>query len=76
MASATKTKGSLIGQRQVKILMDLFTYVVLAVVGIIFIMPFAWMVANSFKDIRGITLTRRSSSLRSGISRTTPKPGR
>ena len=34
--------------------MDLLVYVVLSIVGIIFIMPFAWMVANSFKDIRGI----------------------
>ena len=47
-------KGSLFGQKQTKILMDLLVYVVLSLAGIIFIMPFAWMVANSFKDIRGI----------------------
>ena len=54
MASANAKAGSRIGQRQTKILMDLLVYVVLSIVGIIFIMPFAWMVANSFKDIRGI----------------------
>ncbi len=54
MANAVKAKNSLFGQRQTKILTDLLVYVVLSVVGIIFIMPFAWMVANSFKDIRGI----------------------
>ena len=54
MASAQKRKDSLFGQKQTKLLMDLLVYVVLSVVGIIFIMPFAWMVANSFKDIRGI----------------------
>ena len=54
MASASVRKGSLFGQKQTKLLMDLLVYIVLSVVGIIFIMPFAWMVANSFKDIRGI----------------------
>ena len=54
MANAVKLKDSLFGQRQTKLLMDLLVYVVLSIVGIIFIMPFAWMVANSFKDIRGI----------------------
>ena len=54
MATTSARKGSLIGQKQSKILMDLLVYLVLSVVGIIFIMPFAWMVANSFKDIRGI----------------------
>ena len=54
MANAVKAKNSLFGQKQTKILTDLLVYVVLSVVGIIFIMPFAWMVANSFKDIRGI----------------------
>ncbi len=54
MATASARKGSLFGQKQSKILMDLLVYLVLSVVGIIFIMPFAWMVANSFKDIRGI----------------------
>ena len=54
MATVSVRKGSLIGQKQAKLLMDLLVYVVLSVVGIIFIMPFAWMVANSFKDIRGI----------------------
>ena len=54
MASAIKVKDSLFGQKQTKLLMDLLVYVVLSIVGIIFIMPFAWMVANSFKDIRGI----------------------
>ena len=47
-------KDNRFGQKQSKILMDLLVYVVLSIVGIIFIMPFAWMVANSFKDIRGI----------------------
>lgn len=51
---SAKHKGSLFGQKQTKLLMDLLVYVVLSVVGIIFILPFAWMVANSFKDIRGI----------------------
>ncbi len=54
MATVQKRKDSLFGQKQSKLLMDLLVYVVLSVVGIIFIMPFAWMVANSFKDIRGI----------------------
>ncbi len=54
MTTASARKGSLLGQKQTKMLMDLLVYVVLSVVGIIFIMPFAWMVANSFKDIRGI----------------------
>lgn len=47
-------QGSLFGQKQTTLLMDLLVYVVLSIVGIIFILPFAWMVANSFKDIRGI----------------------
>ena len=54
MANAVKLKDSFFGQKQTKLLMDLLVYVVLSIVGIIFIMPFAWMVANSFKDIRGI----------------------
>ncbi len=54
MASLQKTRDSLLGQKQTKLLMDLLVYVVLSVVGVIFIMPFAFMVANSFKDIRGI----------------------
>ncbi len=54
MANAVKLKDSLFGQKQTKLLMDLLVYVVLSIVGIIFIMPFAWMVANSVKDIRGI----------------------
>ena len=54
MVRSAKHKGSLFGQKQTKFLMDLLVYVVLSVVGIIFILPFAWMVANSFKDIRGI----------------------
>ncbi len=54
MATASARKGSFYGQKQTKILTDLLVYLVLSVVGIIFILPFAWMVANSFKDIRGI----------------------
>ncbi|MCY3779065.1 MAG: carbohydrate ABC transporter permease [Chloroflexi bacterium] len=54
MASMRITRDRFFGQKQTKLVMDLLVYVVLAVVGIIFIMPFAWMVANSFKDIRGI----------------------
>ena len=54
MASVRTRQDSHFGQKQSKILMDLLVYIVLSVVGIIFIMPFAWMVANSFKDIRGI----------------------
>ena len=54
MASVQNRQDSLFGQKQSKILMDLLVYVVLSIVGVIFIMPFAWMVANSFKDIRGI----------------------
>ena len=54
MANAVKLKDSLFGQKQTKLLMDLLVYVVLSIVGVIFIMPFAWMVANSVKDLRGI----------------------
>ena len=54
MAGAVKAKDSLFGQKETKTLTDILVYIVLSVVGIIFIMPFAWMVANSFKDIRGI----------------------
>ena len=54
MASWQMTKDSVFGQKQTKLLMDALVYVVLSIVGVIFIMPFAWMVANSFKDIRGI----------------------
>ena len=54
MANAVKQKNSLFGQKQTKLLMDLLVYVVLSIVGVIFIMPFAWMVANSVKDLRGI----------------------
>ncbi len=54
MANAIKLKDSFFGQKQVKLLTDLLVYVVLSIVGVIFIMPFAWMVANSFKDLRGI----------------------
>ena len=54
MATVSARKSSLFGQKQSKRLMDLLVYIVLSVVGVIFIMPFAWMVANSFKDIRGI----------------------
>ena len=50
----TGVKRSQLGQKQSKLLMDILVYVVLALVGIIFILPFAWMVANSLKDIRGI----------------------
>ena len=51
---ARMRQGSLFGQKQTTLLMDLLVYVVLSIVGVIFILPFAWMVANSFKDIRGI----------------------
>lgn len=54
MTGARITRDRLFGQKQSKILMDLLVYAVLSIVGIIFILPFAWMVANSFKDIRGI----------------------
>ncbi len=54
MANTVAVKDRLFGQKQTKRLMDLLVFVVLSIVGIIFIMPFAWMVANSFKDIRGI----------------------
>ncbi len=54
MASARINRDRLFGQKQTKLVMDLLVYAVLSVVGVIFIMPFAWMVANSFKDIRGI----------------------
>ena len=51
----TKTKrNSRFGQKQTKILTDLLVYAVLSFVSVLFILPFAWMVANSFKDIRGI----------------------
>ena len=40
MASAIKVKDSLFGQKQTKLLMDLLVYVVLSIVGVIFIMPF------------------------------------
>ncbi len=45
---------SYFGQKQAKRLMDILVFIVLSIVGIIFILPFAWMVANSVKDIRGI----------------------
>ena len=54
MTNLRKTKDRSLGQKQVKILMDLLVYAVLSIVGIIFILPFAWMVFNSLKDIRGI----------------------
>ena len=47
-------KRRVLGQKQSKLLMDILVYVVLSIVGVIFILPFAWMVANSFKDLRGI----------------------
>ena len=51
----TKTKrNSRFGQKQTKTLTDLLVYAVLSFVSVLFILPFAWMVANSFKDIRGI----------------------
>ena len=54
MARAVKAKRAVFGQKQVTLLTDLLVYVVLSVVGIIFILPFAWMALNSFKDIKGI----------------------
>lgn len=42
------------GQKQTKIIGDILIYVVLSIVGILFMLPFIWMVSNSFKDIRGI----------------------
>ena len=53
MAKADVRKSKF-GQKQSKLLMDILVYLVLSIVGIIFILPFAWMVANSLKDIRGI----------------------
>lgn len=54
MANAQARKYSGFGQKQSKILGDIILYIVLSVVGILFMLPFVWMVANSFKDIRGI----------------------
>lgn len=42
------------GRKQAKLLGDLFTYTILALVGIAFLLPFIWMVANSFKSISEI----------------------
>ena len=54
MVKAKKKRNGLFGQKQTKILMDSLVYAVLSFVSVLFILPFAWMVANSFKDIRGI----------------------
>jgi multiple sugar transport system permease protein len=54
MTSVEGKKQSWFGQKQTKLLGDILVYIILSVVGIIFILPFAWMVANSFKDIKGI----------------------
>lgn len=54
MAKTKKKRDSRFGQKQTKALMDLLVYAVLSFVSVLFILPFAWMVANSFKDIRGI----------------------
>ena len=54
MAKTKKKRDSRFGQKQTKALTDLLVYAVLSFVSVLFILPFAWMVANSFKDIRGI----------------------
>ncbi len=42
------------GQKEAARLHDLLVYIVLSFVGIIFVLPFAWMVSNSLKSIREI----------------------
>ena len=42
------------GQKEVARLHDLLVYIVLSLVGVIFVLPFAWMVSNSLKSIREI----------------------
>lgn len=54
MTKTKKKRNSRFGQKQTKILTDLLVYAALSFVSVLFILPFAWMVANSFKDIRGI----------------------
>lgn len=54
MAKTKKKRNSRFGQKQTKTLTDLLVYAALSFVSVLFILPFAWMVANSFKDIRGI----------------------
>ena len=54
MTKTKKKRNSRFGQKQTKTLTDLLVYAVLSFVSVLFILPFAWMVANSFKDIRGI----------------------
>ena len=54
MAATQGKKQSWYGQKQARRLGDLALYVVLGFSGIIFILPFAWMVISSFKDLKGI----------------------
>jgi multiple sugar transport system permease protein len=54
MASTQATTSGWFGQKQAKILSDVIVYIVLSLVGILFMLPFVWMVVNSLKDIRGI----------------------
>ncbi len=55
MARADKAvRQNWFGQRETKIIVDVLVYMILSLTGIIFMLPFVWMVANSFKDIRGI----------------------
>lgn len=54
MAIVKEKQVAKFGQKQFKILGDILTYLVLSIVGILFMLPFIWMVSNSFKDIKGI----------------------
>lgn len=54
MSTLSQTKRTWFGQRQVKLLGDFLIYFLLTVTGIVFILPFAWMVGNSFKSIKEI----------------------
>ena len=54
MTTTTNKKQGWYGQKQAQRLGDLLIYLVLSITGIIFILPFVWMVANSFKTLKDI----------------------
>ncbi|MCY3575615.1 MAG: carbohydrate ABC transporter permease [Chloroflexi bacterium] len=54
VAQGTEIRRTRFGQKELLRLHDLLVYIVLSLVGIIFLLPFAWMVANSLKTIKEI----------------------
>lgn len=54
MTTSITKKQRWYGQKQAQRLGDILIYTILSITGIIFILPFAWMVANSLKTIKGI----------------------